>query len=73
MDGFDPKDETSISDIYGVYLQYTQTDNFGNDMRDEGYDIIVLNFPKVLASTINVLLYLVISPFLFIVMKVLII
>lgn len=45
VDGFDPTDIRPVSEIYGVYLQYTATANFGNDMRNRGYDIIILNLP----------------------------
>ena len=53
MDGFDPKDGRQYNDIYSNFL--TNNDIplslVGNDLRDKGYDIIILNFP-VLGETI---------------------
>lgn len=46
LDGFDPLEKRDVADIYGVYLQYTSSANFGKEMLDLGYDVIVLNFPN---------------------------
>ncbi|MGN6494643.1 MAG: T9SS type A sorting domain-containing protein [Agriterribacter sp.] len=46
LDGFDPTEEREIPTLYGIYLQYTEAENFGDNMVDKGYDVIVLNFPK---------------------------
>lgn len=47
LDGFDPKNGRQYDDIYRGYL--TNHDIplslVGNDLRDKGYDIIILNFP----------------------------
>jgi hypothetical protein len=47
VDGFDPTDDRDERDIYGIYLRYSANagDNFGDQMRNLGYDIIILNFP----------------------------
>ncbi len=53
LDGFDPKDERKYYDLYKNYL--INNDNgalLGNDLRDKGYDVIILNFP-VLGSPIE--------------------
>ncbi|MCO5239004.1 MAG: T9SS type A sorting domain-containing protein [Chitinophagaceae bacterium] len=46
LDGFDPLEARKIRDLYGVYLQYTSSANFGKEMLDLGYDVIVVNFPN---------------------------
>jgi hypothetical protein len=52
VDGFDPTDDRKEKDIYGIYLQYSANagDNFGAQMRNLGYDIIILNFPTLIGS-----------------------
>lgn len=53
MDGFDPQDSRTYTDIYVKQLTYqNQTIKLGDELRDKGYDVIILNFPK-LGSTIN--------------------
>lgn len=47
LDGFNPTDDRREKDIYGIYLQYSANDNFGDEMRNLGYDIIILNFPTI--------------------------
>lgn len=48
LDGFDPEYKRDIDELFGVYLQYSPTtsDNFGENMRKKGYDVIVLDFPR---------------------------
>lgn len=46
LDGFDPQQKREIDDLFGIYLQYTPSANFGKEMLDLGYDVIVLNFPN---------------------------
>lgn len=48
LDGFDPEDKRPYNRIYRGNLRYTKgqsTHNLGNDLRHEGYDVIILNFP----------------------------
>ncbi len=53
MDGFDPLDKNKYFNIYDDYLSYGFPKiRLGDDLRDKGYDVIILNFPK-LGSTIN--------------------
>ncbi len=54
VDGFDPTDERHEDKIYGLYLQYTPTNNFGSEMRDKGYDVIVLNFTTIVERTVTI-------------------
>lgn len=46
LDGFDPLDTRDQRVIYGNYLAYGQNNKLGDELRDLGYDIIILNFPK---------------------------
>ena len=54
LDGFDPEYRRDIDILYGQYLQYSPTDNFGEDMRKQGYDIIVLDFPRIKIGTAEI-------------------
>jgi hypothetical protein len=45
MDGYDPMDSTSWVELYRDYLNF-DGQNLGNDLRNEGYDIVILNFPR---------------------------
>ncbi|WP_027376196.1 T9SS type A sorting domain-containing protein [Kaistella palustris] len=45
VDGFDPGDTRNTTDIYNL-LNYGTNQNLGDVLRAQGYDIIVLNFPK---------------------------
>ena len=45
LDGFDPGDKRSISQLYDIYLNNPDRYKFGDEMRSKGYDIVVLNFP----------------------------
>lgn len=53
LDGFDPKNGRQYYDIYGNYLKNNDNNTLiGHDLRDKGYDVIILNFP-VLGSSIQ--------------------
>jgi len=54
VDGFDPNDSRTINQMYGL-LNFGAGDNLGDQVRNEGYDIVVLNFPTYMrgAETIN--------------------
>ncbi|HLA56800.1 MAG TPA: T9SS type A sorting domain-containing protein [Flavobacterium sp.] len=45
LDGFDPNDSRDIPSIYGL-LDYGAGQNLANDLRNLGYDIVILNFPN---------------------------
>jgi pimeloyl-ACP methyl ester carboxylesterase len=45
IDGFDPGDTRNTSTIYQL-LNYGASQNFADDLRNQGFDIIVLNFPS---------------------------
>lgn len=46
LDGFDRKDERKYYDLYKNYLINNDNGAFlGDDLRDKGYDVIILNFP----------------------------
>lgn len=44
VDGFDPGDTRNTTTIYDL-LNYGTTQNFADDLRNQGFDIVVLNFP----------------------------
>lgn len=46
VDGFDPNDSRKISDMYNLLDFGNSGDNLADIIRDEGYDLIVLNFPE---------------------------
>ncbi len=49
LDGFDPQDKRDYNELYTNFLTYNNngtTTLLGNDLRDKGYDVIILNFPK---------------------------
>lgn len=49
LDGFDPLDTRSGAELYGKYLTYKENnaDKFlGDRVRPNGYDLVILNFPK---------------------------
>jgi pimeloyl-ACP methyl ester carboxylesterase len=45
LDGFDPNDGRSIPSIYAL-LDYGVGQNLATDLRNQGYDVIILNFPN---------------------------
>ena len=50
LDGFDPQDARLIGEIYDKNLVYdslsTPRKNLAEDLRNQGYDVVILNFPK---------------------------
>lgn len=53
LDGFDPRDKREYSKLYNSYLKNNENGALlGDDLRDKGYDLIILNFP-VLGSSIE--------------------
>lgn len=46
LDGFDPGDTRNADLIYSLLNYGNSGDNLGDIVRDEGFDIIVLNFPQ---------------------------
>lgn len=53
LDGFDPEDGRQYFDLYGDYLRNNDNNALlGHNLRDKGYDVIILNFP-VLGSSIE--------------------
>ncbi len=51
VDGFDPGDGRTIPLIYDLLNFGNSTENLGNLVRDEGFDIVILNFPTYTSST----------------------
>jgi len=45
VDAFDPDDSNDISDLYGFLTYNTPPQNYLDELRDTGVDIIILNFP----------------------------
>lgn len=45
-DGFDPGDSRKVPDIYNLLNYGTPTQNLGDNVRNLGYDVVVLNFPQ---------------------------
>lgn len=45
-DGFDPGDGRKIPDIYNLLNYGAPVQNLGNNVRNLGYDVVVLNFPQ---------------------------
>ena len=58
LDGFDPTDKRDAAFIYGFNFEYfTQggiKQNLALELRRQGYDIIILNFPKYVIGTRNI-------------------
>ncbi len=46
LDGFDPGDERKIDQLYDTYLNNSSRYVFADQLRSQGYDIVVLNFPN---------------------------
>lgn len=49
LDGFDPQDGMKYNELYTSYLSYGPINDrirLGDELRDKGYDVIILNFPK---------------------------
>ena len=45
-DGFDPADGRDVNSIYGLLNYGNPVQNLGENVRDLGYDVVVLNFPQ---------------------------
>lgn len=45
-DGFDPADGRDVNSIYSLLNYGNPVENLGDNVRDLGYDIVVLNFPQ---------------------------
>src|SRR5690606_37110993 len=45
-DGFDPADGRDTNSIYGLLNYGNPVQNLGENVRDLGYDVVVLNFPQ---------------------------
>ncbi|WP_221259054.1 hypothetical protein [Flavobacterium okayamense] len=45
-DGFDPADGRDVNSIYGLLNYGNPLQNLGENVRDLGYDVVVLNFPQ---------------------------
>ena len=45
LDGFDPADGRDIPSIYSLLNYGSPVQNLGESVRNEGYDVVVLNFP----------------------------
>ncbi|WP_191858852.1 T9SS type A sorting domain-containing protein [Hanstruepera ponticola] len=46
VDGFDPNDTRDIDAMYSLLNYGNSGENLGDTVRDEGYDLVVLNFPE---------------------------
>lgn len=56
VDGFDPQDTRSFDSLYRGSLTYLKSGaptRLGDDLRDKGYDVIILNFPKLGTTVTN--------------------
>ena len=46
LDGFDPGDSRNIANIYSLLNYGTTGQNLADDLRAQGFDVIILNFPE---------------------------
>ena len=55
VDGFDPEDGRSITGIYDLlnFNDGSATSNLGDLVRDEGFDVVILNFPVYIRTQDN--------------------
>ena len=53
LDGFDPEDSRGIISLFNSFNNAPTTDNMVEEVRDEGYDLIFVNFPTYISSTDN--------------------
>lgn len=51
LDGFDPGDTRGISVLFNSFNNAPTTDNLVTEIRNEGYDLILVNFPSYTSST----------------------
>jgi len=54
MDGFDPGDGRTIEDIYSLLDFGTNGENLADMVRDEGYDVVLLNFPTYIKNNVTI-------------------
>lgn len=45
LDGFDPQNKRSIDQLYKIYLNNDNRYKFADELRNNGFDIVVINFP----------------------------
>ncbi len=57
VDGFDPKDSNTIPVIYNSLIYNGGANNFFDDMRNQGMDIVILNFPNYTRTDDNTLIH----------------
>ncbi len=53
LDGFDPGNIRDIIGIYDLLYYNSGSANFGEEMRQAGYDVMVVNFPNVIEGYIS--------------------
>lgn len=46
VDGFDPEDKRPIDELYDNFLDNVERGKLATDLRAQGYDVVVLNFPS---------------------------
>ena len=46
LDGFDPNDGRPIPAIYGLLNYGLSSQNLADDLRNQGFDVVILNFPN---------------------------
>ncbi|MEW4924290.1 T9SS type A sorting domain-containing protein [Algibacter sp. 2305UL17-15] len=51
LDGFDPGDSRGITTLFNSFNNAGTADNIVEEVRDEGYDLIIVNFPSYTSST----------------------
>lgn len=53
LDGFDPGDDRRIFEIYDLLYYNGSSGNLGQEMRQAGYDVLVVNFPNIVEGYIS--------------------
>ena len=51
LDGFDPGDSRDISALFNGFNNAPTTENIVDELRNEGYDLIIVNFPSYISSS----------------------
>ena len=51
LDGFDPGDSRGITSLFNSFNNAPTTENLVTEIRDDGYDLILVNFPSYTSST----------------------
>ena len=54
VDGFDPGDTRTIEDIYSLLDFGVTGENLGDLVRDQGYDVVLLNFPNYVKNGVSI-------------------